>query len=254
MKKQIEKSIKWICLLFLLTSYLPAYAFTTVDEQIDHYLKVLVTGSHASKKEMLERLQWSGLSDPRLYDAVRRQTTTKFLKKDLDKQTIELVTYQIRALGYSGNEKYRNTLLQIKKEAGNNKFKSHARKALNWLDRYIIWNQLIAEADIVDEGKSAEVTAYMKMLSVDDVFVQRMAARAIFHEKRRDPDLLALTAEKLEGVYMQEGLDKEAQDSAAWLCKAIGQSGELEYGKLLSKIGADTPYRKIKKYAKQYAL
>jgi len=162
------------------------------------------------------------------------------------------MAHQIRALGYSGNEKYRNTLMQIEKEAANRKLRNHAKKALIWLDRYKNWNKLIADADFTVEGKSIEVTNYMKMLSVDDVFVQRIAARATFHEKQRDPDLLALTAEKLKMVYMQSGLDGEAQDTAAWFCKVLGQNGYWEYGDLLSKVAADSPYKKIRKYALKY--
>ena len=254
MGKLIDNRIKWVGLLILSVSYLPAYAFTTVDEQIDHYLKVMETGNYASKREMLERLQWSGLSDPRLYDEVEKQPARQYLTAGLSKQTIDLLSHQVRALGYSGNERYRNTLMEIKKDASSSKLRGHARKALIWLDRYIVWNKLIADAKINVEGKNAEVATYMKMLSVDNVFVQRIAARAIFHEKRRDPDLLALIAEKLEAVYIRNGLDKEAQDTAAWFCKAIGQSNELVYGELLSKVAGATPYKKIRKYAKQYAL
>ena len=253
MGKLIDNGIKWTGLLILSVSYLPAYAFTTVDEQIDHYLKVMETGNYANKREMLERLQWSGLSDPRLYDEIK-PPAGQYLKDGLDKQTINLLSHQVRALGYSGNERYRNTLIEIKKDASSSKLRGHARKALIWLDRYIVWNKLIADAKINVEGKNAEVATYMKMLSVDNVFVQRIAARAIFHEKRRDPDLLALIAEKLEAVYIRNGLDKEAQDTAAWFCKAIGQSNELVYGELLSKVAGATPYKKIRKYAKQYAL
>ena len=254
MEKLTVNRIRWIGLLFFIVSFLPAYAFTTIDEQIDHYLKIMATGNYASKREMLERLQWSGLSDPRLYDELEKQPARQYLTSGLNKQTIDLLSHQIRALGYSGNEKYRNTLMEIKKEADSSKLRGHARKALIWLDRHQKWNRLIADAKITVQEKSAEVTIYMKMLSVDDVFVQRLAARAIFREKRRDPDLLALTAEKLEAVYIKKGLDKEAQDTAAWLCKAIGQSNELEYGKMLSKVAGATPYKKIRKYAKQYAL
>ena len=243
----------WIGLIFLLVINVPTYAFNSVDEQIDHYLGILEDGSYAFKVQMLERLQWSGLSDPRLYDEVERQLFEKYLRAGLDKEAIGLLSHQIRALGYSGNEKYRNSLAQIKKKSTNEKFRRHASKALNQLDKSKSWNKLIADSSFTVEGKSVEVATYMKMLSVDDVFVQRNAARAIFHERQRDPDLLALTAEKLEQLYMQDDLDNQTQDTAAWFCKAIGESGESEYGVLLSKVAGNTPYKKIRNYAQNYA-
>ena len=90
------------------------------------------------------------------------------------------------------------------------------------------------------------------MLSVDDPLVQRLAARAIFHEKQQDPDLLALTAEKLKALYNKDGLGGEAQDTAAWFCKAIGQSGKPEYQNLLSEVVKTTPYKKIRKHALKF--
>ena len=246
------KKLKWFGLMFLLIGYLPAYGFSSVDEQIDYYLGVLATGSYTSKIEMLKKLQWSGLSDPRLYDKIEDEPAKQYLRSDLDKQNIGVLAHQIRALGYSGNEKYRNTLEQIKKSAANKTLRKHASKALIQLDKFIAWNKLIIASDFAVEGKSAEVATYMKMLSVDDVFVQRLAARAIFHERQQDTDLLALVAEKLKGLYIQDGLDGEAQDTAAWFCKAIGQSGKPEYMGLLTKVNQNTPYKKIRKHSLKF--
>ena len=55
-------------------------------------------------------------------------------------------------------------------------------------------------------------------------------------------------------MYAQVGLNGHAQDATAWLCKAIGQSGRLKYGELLSEVVQKTPYEKIRKHAKRYAF
>jgi hypothetical protein len=246
------KKYYWIGFIILSAFNMTAYAFSSVDEQIDHYLEILESGSNADKVKMLERLQWSGLSEPRLYDEVEQQVNFLGFSKQLNNDPISLLSHQIRALGYSGNEKYRSTLVNIKDNAKISKLKRHAKKALMQLDQFIGWNQSIKTSDIGTEGKSVEVATYMRMLNVDDVFVQRLAARAIFHEQRQDSDLLALTAEKLKNVYMKEGLDSQTQDTAAWFCKAIGQSGQYEYLDLLREVNEKTPYRKIKKYALQF--
>ncbi len=170
----------------------------------------------------------------------------------MQKEQLNLASYQIRSLGYSGNEKYRSVLTLVSNKAASSKLKRHARKALIDLDQFITWNKLIADTKVVSEGKSAEVTSYMKMLTVDEFFVQKLAARAIFHEQILDQDLLDLAAENLKYLYLKEGLDGEWQDTASWLCKAIGQSGKPTYLDLLSTVAADSPYRKIQKYARKY--
>ncbi len=65
------KWLQWITLSLLLAISATAFAFETVGEQIDHYLDLLENGSYESKIQMLERLQWSGLTDHRLYDAMK---------------------------------------------------------------------------------------------------------------------------------------------------------------------------------------
>lgn len=246
--------MNWFCrigIALLLLANSPAYAFTTADEQIDHYLKILDSGSYAAKNQMLERLQWSGLSNPRLFYRIETQVQFQGMLDDkkIGKELAGVLSHQIRALGYSGNQKYRKTLRNVMASSRGQKFRKHARKALTQLDKFEYWHKLIADSDIQIEGKSVEVATYMKMLKTDHVMVQRLAARAIFHERRTDSDLLSMAAEKLEGLYMQPGLDGESQDTVAWLCKALSQSGHSSYLGLLKRIASNTPHTKIKKHA-----
>ena len=102
-------------------------------------------------------------------------------------------------------------------------------------------------------GKAVEIGAYLKMLSVDNPYVQRLAARAIFHERRQDADLLALAASRLEANYQDPELPVASQDTLAWLCKALGQSGSLIYQDLLTQVSTGSPHEKIRKHASKYA-
>lgn len=148
----------WIGAILLLLVNVPVYSFDSVDEQIDHYLNILLKGGHASKVQMLERLQWSGLSDPRLYDEIEKQLLAQYQNEELDKYENSLLSHRARALGYSGNEKYRNSLAQVNKGANSKRVRKHAKKALSELGKYKGWNRMIAESDITIEGKSVEVT------------------------------------------------------------------------------------------------
>jgi hypothetical protein len=242
-----------IGIVLWLVLVLPAHAFSTVDEQIDYYLVWLADGSFDEQVQVLQRLQWSGLTDPRLFDEIEQQLLAGYLNTDLDKYGYTLLSHRIRALGFSGETKYHDTLTLVSKEAANKKNRKFAQKALKELPQFNHWNKLIAETDISVEGKSVEVTNYIKMLHVDDFNVRRRAARAVYDERRQDPELLALIASNLEGLYLQDGLGKQYQDTAAWYCKALGRNAGAEYKELLSKVATTTPYKKIKKYAAKYA-
>lgn len=105
---------KWFFLILLLLLNFTAGAFDSIDDQIDRYLGVLETGDPQSKTQMLKRLQWSALSDPRLYDAIEQQLLEQMSDPGLTGRDARVLPYHIRALGYSGNAKYRATLLQVK--------------------------------------------------------------------------------------------------------------------------------------------
>lgn len=246
------KLTKFTAVLLACILSFPAFAYNTDDERIDAYLNVLETGRTEAKQQMLEELQWSGLSDARLFDDIEQRLLTKYNNAKFAKADIEAMNYEMRALGYSGNTKYQKTLEDIQSNRDAKKLHRHAKKALRDLEKFESWNKLIAQSELPVEGKSAEVSTYMKMLNTDNVFVQRLAARVMFHEQLRDKDLLALAASKLNAVYKLKNLNNEEQDTAAWLCKAVGQSGNSEYLTLLAKVTDETPYPKIKKYSSQY--
>lgn len=222
-------------------------AFETDQQRIEHNLKIMDSDSVEQKEQMLERLQWSGLSDPLLFDRLEQDVLAAQEKKYLERDDLSVLSYEMRALGYSGNPKYQPTLQLLASKAENSKLKRHASKAKTDLVQFQAIQNKLALVTIDDTGLPAEVVSYIKLLETNDAYAQRLAARAIFHEQRKDPALLEVTAAKLEAMYMDASLDKTAQDSAAWMCKALKQAGGYE--SLLQKVASDTPHKKIKKYA-----
>jgi len=210
--------------LFLNTA---TYAFSSDEERIDYYLGVLDSGHPESQETMLSRLQWSGLSDPRLYDEIERRLLEHYQGPDMS--LMSLMAHHVRALGYSGNDKYRSTITKVYEDGAHGRLRKHAKKALRDLNLYSDWIQIVQNSSLDTSGKSVEVGTYLKMLHADDVHVKRLAARAIFHEKLTDKYLIDTAAKNLSAMYMQEGLDAQGQDTAAWLCKAIAKSKDAEH-------------------------
>ncbi|WP_417550883.1 hypothetical protein [Methylophaga sp.] len=222
-------------------------AFETDQQRIEHNLKIMDSGSVEQKEQMLERLQWSGLSDPLLFDRLEQDVLAAQETKYFERDELSVLSYEMRALGYSGNAKYQPTLQLMANKAENSKLKRHASKAKTDLVQFQAIQNKLATVNVTDAGLPAEVVSYIKLLETNDAYAQRLAARAIFHEQRKEPALLEVTAAKLEAMYMDTNLDKTAQDSAAWMCKALKQAGGYE--SLLQKVASDTPHKKIKKYA-----
>jgi hypothetical protein len=56
--------------------------------------------------------------------------------------------------------------------------------------------------------------------------------------------------ELLKG-YQASGGDRGAVDAMAWLCKALGASGNGKYRGTLQTVAQKAPHRKLQKYAEQ---
>nr|WP_320165552.1 hypothetical protein [uncultured Methylophaga sp.] len=238
---------KLIPLLFTALS-MNAAAYQSKDEQIDAVLNVVQTGSQERKETVLERLQWSGISDPRLYDVLEADLLANYQEKLYDSDKRNLMAYEVRALGYSGNPKYTSTLELLAKKAAESKVKRHAKKALSDLSTYISVQRQLSHVVIEQPEKPFEVQMYMRMIQTGDSYTQRLAARASFHENIHDPELMALFTDQLESMYMNPDLDALGQDTAAWICKVLKQDSGHEA--LLAEVAEKTPHRKIQKYAK----
>ncbi|MEX1200740.1 MAG: hypothetical protein WEB02_08140 [Methylophaga sp.] len=222
-------------------------AFETDEQRIKHKLQIMDSGSVEQKEQMLERLQWSGLSDPLLFDPLEKDVLAAQETKYFGRDELSVLSYEVRALGYSGNPKYQPTLQLLANKAENGKLKRHASKAKSDLAQFQAIQNKLATVQLTDTKLPAEVISCIKLLETNDVYAQRLAARAIFHEQRTEPALLDVAAAKLEAMYMDPSLDKVAQDSAAWLSKALKQA--TGYESLLQKVASETLHKKIRKYA-----
>ena len=107
----------------------------------------------------------------------------------------------------------------------------------------------MAQSELDVSGKPFEVGVYMKMLNSDDVAAQRNAARAVYHERRVDADLLAMIADQLTAAYLQEGLSGQQQDTLAWYAKTLGNNARDDYRELLVEVAEKTPSKKLRKHA-----
>jgi hypothetical protein len=254
LRQEIQEmtSIKLVALLIFMLLAGQATAYDTRDEMVDDKLRILNSGNIAAQVEMLNALQWSGLTDERLYEEIANISVEEYQSGEMEKDELKLMISRVRALGYSGIDKYRNFLEAINNDGGYRKLRGNAKKAKAELDRFYRWNQKIADSDFDPGSKSFELNTFMKMLKMDDPEIQRLAARGVYHDGVTDADVLSMVAEQLKAVYQQEGLSALGQDTAAWYCKALGTNALDEYRDLLVTVDEGTPHRKIKKYADDY--
>ncbi len=249
MTRNYKITLKNLTMVILLVTSQMAFAFNSDDEQIDYVLDVIKSGSQAEKEKVLERLQWSTISDARLYDVLANELVEKHTQS-LESAERRVLSYKVRALGYSGNPKYESTLDTLVNNTVDGKLRRHAEKAWENLITFKAVQTQLEKVEFEQGELPSEVANYIRLLKTNDSYAKRLAARATFHEHQTNQVLLSIIAEQLKAAYKAPDLEDLDQDMAAWFCKALGQAGG--YGDLLSEVADNSPYRKIQKYAKQF--
>ncbi|HIJ78954.1 MAG: DUF2846 domain-containing protein [Desulfobulbaceae bacterium] len=103
------------------------------------------------------------------------------------------------------------------------------------------------KAEII--AASPEIDSYIKMLRSNDPGQKRDAAKIIYNSYSNDSALLQVANEALLNGYNENTNSKLQIDAMAWLCKAIGRSGQKKYLSTLQQVANATNSSKLKKYA-----
>lgn len=79
------------------------------------------------------------------------------------------------------------------------------------------------------------------------------AAKDMFETAATDPELLDIAAQQLSEFHLKNPRVREYADATAWLCKALGTSGNGRYKTLLEQVSKAKINRKTRKYCDQSA-
>ncbi len=211
-------------LILLATLQQSAYGYDSSEHQISDYRRILLADDFEAKCDVLKHLQWAGLSDPRIFDWVEEYVLEFYQSSFLSRERFALKRLAIRALAYSGNEKYRYSLFLVEVEAAGEDIRDDGKLALAQLDKHIEWQKIIRKSDHKFAHKNTIISSYMKMLSIQDPEIQQLAATGIVHEKIKDPELLALAFQQWQTLQSQRNLTDQQQSTKRWLLKAIDRN------------------------------
>ena len=100
-----------------------------------------------------------------------------------------------------------------------------------------------------DPGLSAADQRILRQLKSGSPEQIRAAARRLYEQRYESPLLLDLAAEVLKGQYRNPSGSWLHVDAMAWICKALGRSGNPKYRWLLDNVSRNAPSRKLRGYA-----
>jgi len=220
------------------------------DKSVDEYLEVFNSQTRAAHIRVAKELELSGISDTRLFDLIEKKLLESY--SSTAKVDGQYNAWMAKALGFSGQEKYRSTIQKVSSEAGHKSARRHAQKALLNLDKYKQWNPIIADTSKKNTAVSDEVNRCANMLRSNDWELQTIGARrANFAELYLDEYILKIVDEQVKKSYMLDSTDKMFVNSVVHMSKLLAASGNSKYRATVARITEEAPNKKLRKHAKK---
>lgn len=97
---------------------------------------------------------------------------------------------------------------------------------------------------------SSEEKRYSEMLQSGSVYQIRNAAKYVYRRYYKNDYLTGLAEQALLQNYTKEPTNTQI-DAMAWLCKALGRSGNKRFSETLKTVAENAPHRKLKGYAQK---
>jgi hypothetical protein len=231
-------------LAFILSLLLVAPALAaTPDEDVDHYLGIF-QGDSRIHNMTVQDLGWKGISDTRLFDLLEQRVLSEQQAARASRAEKDRIAHYIRALGFSGQRKYRPTLSRFGLDAD---YMRTANLALGDLPQYERWNPVISARATFDPSLSDDANRVMNMLRSDDVLLQRIGAKRVYFSVKDDA-VVAFLATRLKEEYPKPWQGEEA-DAIAWMTKALGHVAKDRYRSLLEEVMQGAPAYGVRKQA-----
>ena len=222
------------------------------DGLVEKYIQAFSPGaSEQMQLDALNELQWSGISDTRVYDLVERNLLDKYPSAS-SKKNVDLVSWYAKSLGTSGLDKYRPSLQRVFDAGTDKKVTKYAREGLDNLAKYAVWNPIISDEKNARPDKPHPVNAYANMLRSENWEMMNIAAKRILAESVFDDYLLQVLDETLRGLYRESYSGKNQILTLAWMTRALAASGNPDYKTVIEEVADNAGTKKVRSYASKY--
>lgn len=107
------------------------------DPKVARIMNLIMSDDFSMKLEGASKMNWGKILDPRLMDAIEPQVL-QFMDstthKDASSAQINAMAGFVKLLGFSGNPKYRDTLVKVQKSKAGQLIQKRAKEAVHRLD------------------------------------------------------------------------------------------------------------------------
>ncbi len=217
------------------------------DNTLEQYQEAFSSTNRLTQQKATQNLAISGLSSPEIYDVIEQNIKTN-LPLTTDKRKLDSLAYLVRALAYSGNDKYLSFINSLMDSSQPKKIRRHAQKAKVELYRYKTWNKILNGEKAVNPDQNQRLINAFRSY---DVGLMQVAARKMIELRLEDDTVLDVIAEELKLARLLIH-DRAAISAYAYMAKAIATTSKPKYKPSLEELKATIPHKKVRKYISKY--
>ena len=230
------RHVNILCIISaILTCYVGSAAALTAADS-DRILRILDSGQQRKIIFIAKKVTGSGFISTAVYDKMATLLRDEYPTAVTDRLLVDEMSWLCKALASSGMEKYRQLVREVAYNSNSGKLRLYARRSLAMFDEYAARNRIIDSKKNYNPSLTVADNQLINMLKSSRMTLVRDAAKTIYRQPVVDDTVYKVAATELLRHQLEDNRSSLDIDTLCWLCKAIGQSGNVAYFPVLEKI------------------
>ena len=210
-------------------------------------MKGLDSTSRSARIDAAKRITQAGLTDSALYDKVAMLLQAGY-GEAIEANAVDEMAWLCKALAASGDTRHQPLLEEVATQAPNVKLQKYARQSIDSFAEYQERIRVLNATSGWNAALTGEENRLVGMLGSESPELKRDAAKTIVRDSPVAEAVYDAAASALTGMLAAGTLDNLSVDTLAWLCKALGASGNSKYAPALEQVAA-SGNKKLAKFA-----
>ncbi|MEN8190346.1 MAG: hypothetical protein ABFS19_10900 [Thermodesulfobacteriota bacterium] len=238
-------------LLLILAIVLQFIAVTAAVAATGSYIgQQLQSTSRLDRVKGAKLVYFNKVQNDAIFDIINQQLLAGYNRNPENPKHIDELSWYCKALATSTNRGYLETLKTVGLDSPSDKLRKYAREAYYKLESQVVIQDVQPAAVPPPEMTIEEQRVYDMLLS-GEMRKVRDAAKILSKRRVTLPFLYDTAAQILEQGYSINRNQHAHVDTMAWLCKAVGASGNQQYLPLLDTVAQRGPNSKLRDHAKR---
>lgn len=231
-----------ILIVWFLTT-VPLFAAASSSSDSAALLAALNSHSITKITNSAKIITRSGRMDEEIYVKAAQLLKSGYMRAGTNKEKIDELAWLCKVLASSGDQKYAELLTEVATQSNNNKLEFYANQSIELISEYAERNSIMSNGECSSQDLTPQENKFVNMIRSDNVALVKDAAKLIYRSPSTNSKVYEVVAEELTKRAPNVAGDREGVDALAWMCKALGSSGDTKHLQTLKTIATSDNWK-----------